>query len=285
MSKKETSKEKAGKEEISKEEISKEETKADAIIEKSDIDADCKLICGSRVVKMCGVEEKNVQEKILDLVEANKSITFSITTIPGEVHLRLATSQADEKAIKDLLKPVMREIKVRFGKQIYTTDENKTLEEAIYELLKEQNLTVTTAESCTGGALSARLVNVAGVSEVFKQGYITYSNKAKRQLLHVKKSTLKSVGAVSEKTAKEMAQGANFMSKSDVSLAVTGIAGPDGGTKEKPVGLVYIACGYGRDVQVRKFIFSGSRSEVREQSVVQALVLLRDCVLENYKTK
>ena len=119
-------------------------------------------------------------------------------------------------------------------------EQQKTLAEEVVELLKVDELTVTTAESCTGGLVAARLVDVPGVSEVFKQGFITYSNKAKRKLLNVKKTTLKEFGAVSEKTAREMAKGAILASGADAAIATTGIAGPDGGTEEKPVGLVYI---------------------------------------------
>ena len=108
--------------------------------------------------------------------------------------------------------------------------QKKTLAEEVVELLKVDELTVTTAESCTGGLVAARLVDVPGVSEVFKQGFITYSNKAKRKLLNVKKTTLKEFGAVSEKTAREMAKGAILASGADAAIATTGIAGPDGGT-------------------------------------------------------
>ena len=104
------------------------------------------------------------------------------------------------------------------------------------------DLTVSTAESCTGGMLAARLINVPGVSDSFKSGYITYANKAKRKILGVKKTTLAKYGAVSEETVREMVEGVVRVAKTDVGVAVTGIAGPDGGTKEKPVGLVYIAC-------------------------------------------
>ena len=110
--------------------------------------------------------------------------------------------------------------------------QKKTLAEEVVELLKVDELTVTTAESCTGGLVAARLVDVPGVSEVFKQGFITYSNKAKRKLLNVKKTTLKEFGAVSEKTAREMAKGAILASGADAAIATTGIAGPDGGTEE-----------------------------------------------------
>ncbi len=150
-----------------------------------------------------------------------------------------------------------------------------TLAEEVVELLKENGLTVTTAESCTGGLVAARLVDVPGVSEVFKQGFITYSNKAKRKLLNVKKTTLKEVGAVSEKTAREMAKGAILASGADASIATTGIAGPDGGTEEKPVGLVYLAVSVRGQIYTEEHQFEGDRMEVRESTVHAALTLLK----------
>lgn len=153
--------------------------------------------------------------------------------------------------------------------------QKKTLAEEVVELLKMDELTVTTAESCTGGLLAARLVDVPGVSEVFKQGFITYSNKAKRKLLNVKKTTLKEFGAVSEKTAREMAKGAILASGADAAIATTGIAGPDGGTEEKPVGLVYIGVSVRGQMYVEEYHFEGERSEVRESTVQAALALLK----------
>lgn len=150
-----------------------------------------------------------------------------------------------------------------------------TLAESVVKLLAEDELTVTTAESCTGGLVAARLVDVPGVSEVFKQGFITYSNKAKRKILNVKKETLKILGAVSEKTAKEMAKGAILASGADAAIATTGIAGPDGGTEEKPVGLVYIAVSVRGQMYVEEHHFKGSRAEVRESTVEAALALLK----------
>ena len=150
-----------------------------------------------------------------------------------------------------------------------------TLAEEVVKLLEEDELTVTTAESCTGGLVAARLVDVPGVSEVFKQGFITYSNKAKRKLLNVKKTTLKGVGAVSEKTAREMAKGAILASGADAAIATTGIAGPDGGTEEKPVGLVYIAVSVRGQMYVEGHHFEGDRTEVRESTVQAALALLK----------
>lgn len=234
----------------------------------------------SQMVKICGIGESIVETKIADLIEKQNNPTIAPYAKTGEVHLRITARAKDKAEAKKLIKPVTRELKVRFGKNIYTTDEKKTLEEAVVELLAAKNMTVTTAESCTGGAIAARIVNVPGASDVFKQGLVTYSNKAKRKYLMVKKSTLKSEGAVSEKTAREMAKGGCFMTKSDACIAVTGIAGPGGGTDRKPVGLVYISCCVGGHVEVRECRFNGNRSQVREQSVVSALTLLRDCILE-----
>ena len=148
------------------------------------------------------------------------------------------------------------------------------------DLLVANDLTISTAESCTGGLLAGRLINVPGVSEVFKRGVITYSNKAKRKMIGVKKVTLDRFGAVSEQVAGEMAKGTAALTKADVTVAITGLAGPDGGTQEKPVGLVYIGCYVKGNLTVKEYHLSGDRSKIRENTVAQALVLLRECVLE-----
>ena len=155
---------------------------------------------------------------------------------------------------------------------------NETLAEAIVKLLKEKHMTVTTVESCTGGLLSAALVDVSGASDVFYQGIVTYANEAKVRLAGVKECTLEAYGAVSEETAKEMAEGGARAANADACLSVTGIAGPSGGTKEKPVGLVYIGCFVNGTTVIEKNIFSGSRREVRQQSVEAALGLLIRCL-------
>jgi len=236
----------------------------------------------SQMVKLCGIGESAAETMIQDLISEQTNPTVAPYAKIGEVHIRVTAKAKDEEEAKKLVKPVVKELKARFGKNVYSTDENETLEDAVVKLLEKNELTVTTAESCTGGMLAARLVNVAGVSEVFREGFITYSNKAKRKLLGVQKSTLKKYGAVSEKTVKEMAKGAALITDSDASLAVSGIAGPDGGTEEKPVGLVYIGCYVNDKVTVREFKFKGNRSKVREQSVVKALTLLRECIQDEY---
>lgn len=148
-----------------------------------------------------------------------------------------------------------------------------TLEEQLVSLLIEKKMTVTTAESCTGGLISSTLVNVSGVSDVLKEAYVTYSNEAKQKRLGVKKETLERFGAVSSQTAREMAEGAAALAGADVALSATGIAGPGGGTSQKPVGLVYIGCCVRKNVRVKEFCFSGDRMENRLRTVEEALKL------------
>ena len=136
----------------------------------------------SVMVKICGLGESYVETQIADLIEIHSNPTFASYDKTGEVHLRVTAKAADEKEAKKLIKPMVKELKNRFGNSIYTTDENVTLEETVVNLLKEKELTLTTAESCTGGMLGARLTNVPGVSDVYKQGFITYSNRAKRKI-------------------------------------------------------------------------------------------------------
>ena len=147
------------------------------------------------------------------------------------------------------------------------------MEETVVRLLQEHKLTVTTVESCTGGLIAGTLVNVAGASDVLGEAYVTYSNEAKQRLAGVRAETLEQFGAVSEQTAGEMAAGAAKAAGADVAVSSTGIAGPGGGTKEKPVGLVYIGCYVRGKVQVRELRFHGTRMENRLHTVEEALYL------------
>lgn len=237
----------------------------------------------SKMVKISGMGESLVETQITDMIEAQSNPTIAPYAKCGEVHLRVTASAPTVEEAKKLVKPVVKELKERFKENVYTTKEEETLEYAVVKLLKKYDLTLATAESCTGGLFTGRIVNVAGASDVLKEGFITYSNKAKKKNLDVNKNTLKKYGAVSEQCAKEMAKGAAINTDSDVSVAITGIAGPDGGTDEKPVGLVYIGCFVNGKVTVKEFNFKGNRQKVREGAVVYALDLLRRCILENYK--
>ena len=236
----------------------------------------------SQTVKICGVGESKVETMVKDLIEGQTNPTIATYAKTGEVHLRVTAIAEGEKEARKLVKPIVKDLKGRFGSHIYTTDDEVTLEKAIVDLLLANKLTISTVESCTGGLLAARLINVPGVSEVFKSGYITYSNKAKRRLLGIKKNTLLKHGAVSKEIAREMVKGAALVSKADVTVSVTGIAGPDGGSEEKPVGLVYIGCDVCGRITVKDYHFSGDRSKIRENTVSAALSLMRECILQYY---
>lgn len=236
----------------------------------------------SQTVKICGVGESKAESMVEDLVDAQSNPTIAIYAKIGEVHLRVTATAQDEKEAKKLVKPMVKELKGRFGNHVYTADSEVTLEKAVVDLLMANKLTACTVESCTGGMLSARLINVPGVSEVFKSGYVTYSNKSKRKLLGIKKNILMKHGAVSEQIAREMAKTAAILARTDVSVSTTGIAGPDGGTPEKPVGLVYIGCNVCGRITVKECHFNGNREKIRESTVSAALSLMRECILQYY---
>ncbi|MSS63353.1 competence/damage-inducible protein A [Velocimicrobium porci] len=233
----------------------------------------------SEMVKVCGIGESRAETMILDLIEKQSNPTIAPYAKTSEVHFRITASGTSLEEAKKLVKPVVRELRERFGDSIYTTNEQETLEEKVVSMLLERNMTITTAESLTGGLLAGKLVNVPGASAVFDEGLITYSNRAKQKQLHVSKETLKTYGAVSEQTAYEMAKGALEVTQSDVSIAVTGLAGPDGGTDEKPIGLVYIGCCVDGNVTVEKYNFKGNRQKIRDNTVIMALDLVRRCIL------
>ena len=235
----------------------------------------------NKTIKLIGMNEVEIRTSISDWID-NEDVKIEIKPFDAKTYIILSADADTEEAAKDLIKPVSKEIKRRFGKYIYSTKEKITLEMSVVNLLEKNELTISTAESCTGGLLAGRLINVPGVSDVYKEGFITYTNKAKRKTLGVNKSTLKKYGAVSEQTAKEMAVGAALAADTDISISVTGIAGPDGGTNEKPVGLVYVGVCIKDIVHVEEFRFSGDRANVREQTVISALGLLRKCILEHF---
>lgn len=155
------------------------------------------------------------------------------------------------------------------------TGSNIEIEEVVAKLLIKNKLTISTAESCTGGMIASTLINYPGISEVFLEGAVTYSNEAKHKRLGVKNETLEKFGAVSEETAREMAEGIAKTAGTDCSIVTTGIAGPGGGSDEKPVGLVYVGVYINGDVTVEKCIFKGNRSSVRQQATIKGLDMIR----------
>lgn len=234
----------------------------------------------SKMVKICSVGESKAETMVMDLMENQSNPTIAPYAKTGEVHFRITARAKDEKEADKLMEPMLNELFQRFGDKIYTVEEDVTLEDAIVRLCREKNLTVTTAESCTAGLLAGRIMNVPGASEVFCEGYITYSNESKERILGVDADTLKNFGAVSHETAGQMARGAAKAAGADVAVSVTGIAGPGGGTKEKPVGLVYVGCFTRGKVRTEEFRFTGNRAKNREYAVVRALTILREELLK-----
>lgn len=236
-------------------------------------------ILESVTIKICGKGESSVETEILDLIDGQTNPTIATYAKTGEVHIRLTAKAKDKEHAMTLIHPVYEEIQSRFGNLIYTSEEQVTLEEAVVSLLKEKNMTLTTVESCTGGLLSGRIVNVSGASDILKRGFITYCDDAKAEMVHVKRKTLEKFTAVSSETAGEMAEGGAKAAGADACLSVTGIAGP-GGSEEQPAGLVYIGCCVKGHTEVRKYHFTGNRQKVREYAVVSALTFLRECLLK-----
>ena len=154
------------------------------------------------------------------------------------------------------------------------------LDKALVETLKNKSMTITTAESCTGGMVASSIVNISGASDIFKEGYITYSNEAKERILGVKHETLEKYKAVSAETAAQMAEGAVRISKADISVSVTGVAGPSR-EDDKPVGLVYIGCCYKGETHVKECDLSGDRYTIRCQSTKEALKFVLDIIKTN----
>lgn len=239
----------------------------------------CGQVFYSETVKIVGPGESSVETQILDMLDTQDNPTIASYAKTGEVHLRVTARAKDEKEAREKTAPVVEELYRRFGNAVYTTDADETLEMALTKLLMKKKYIMTTAESCTGGMIAARMVNAPGVSAVLKSGFITYANEAKEELLGVSHDTLEKYGAVSRETAEEMAEGAAKAAHTDAAVAVTGIAGPDGGTKEKPVGLVYIGVNVRGNVEVREYHFSGSRQKIRESVTAAALTFLREKLL------
>lgn len=148
----------------------------------------------------------------------------------------------------------------------------------ILQQCKAKGLKITTAESCTGGLLAALLTEIAGASSMFERGIVSYSNEAKQDMLGVDKALLEKYGAVSSQVAQAMAEGALKNSKSDVAVSITGIAGPDGGSPAKPVGLVFIAVATKKRVTYSENIFNGTRNDIRMQSVAKALAMIGEAI-------
>ena len=228
----------------------------------------------SEVLRIIGVGESKVENDILDIIDSQTNPTIATYAKGYECTLRITAKAKSVEEAKELIKPMSDEMKRRFGQSLYATGET-SIEEVVAKMLVENNLKIAVAESCTGGMVSASLINYPGISSVFMEGCVTYSNEAKMKSLGVKKETLDVYGAVSDKCAKEMASGVAARYNTNVGIATTGIAGPGGGTDEKPVGLVYFGIYINGKVISKKYVFNGDRQGVRERATRTILNDLR----------
>ncbi|NRY60739.1 competence/damage-inducible protein A [Clostridium beijerinckii] len=233
----------------------------------------------SRVVKILGIGESAVAEEIKDLIDAQTNPTIAPYAKDVGVMLRITAKAATKDEALKLIEPIEEEIKNRLGDNVYAS-EDINIEEVVARLLIEKKLTISTAESCTGGMIASYLINYPGISEVFLEGAVTYSNEAKHNRLGVNNDILNKYGAVSEETAREMAIGIAKTANTDVSIVTTGIAGPEGGTLEKPVGLVFIGVYVQGKVTIQKCLFKGDRNKVRLQATITGLDMLRRILIK-----
>ena len=235
----------------------------------------------SKTLRLYGIGESNLELEILDIINEQTNPTVALYAKELEVTIRITAKAENEREAFKLIKPVEEKIKSRVGKYVYTegdisiSEGETALEDAVSKLLVEKNLTIAVAESCTGGLVSSSLINYPGISSVFLEGCVTYSNDSKMKRLGVKRETLEEFGAVSEQTAIEMAEGIAKGLKANIGISTTGVAGPGGGTKEKPVGLVYTAIYINGKTIVKKNIFNGDRRKIRLRATRDLLNELR----------
>ncbi len=232
----------------------------------------------SRTLRIVGLGESLVEERARDLMHGDNP-TVAPYAKTGEVHLRVTARAASDEEADALIAPMESRLRDRLGDVVYGVD-GETLEYAVVQFLMLLGKTVATAESCTGGLVSQRLTSVPDSSRVFGEGFVTYSNEAKRRYLGVNEETLARHGAVSGETAREMAEGARDASGADIAVSVTGIAGPGGGMPEKPVGTVHIGLAWEDGVISEHHAFLGSRADVRTRSAQAALNLVRRYLID-----
>lgn len=233
----------------------------------------------SRVLRVAGVGESAMETLVKDLIDAQDNPTIAPYAKPNESLLRITARAATKEQAEQMIEPLARKIYERLGNAIYAEGET-SLEAVVAQMMIDRQMTLAISESCTGGLLTAAFVEYPGISKILCDGIVSYSNKAKMSLLGVKQETLETYGAVSHETAAEMAKGVAERSGVDIGISTTGVAGPDGGTPEKPVGLVYVGLCIDGVVKTKEFHFVGNRQRIRERTVYYALNWLRLELLE-----
>jgi nicotinamide-nucleotide amidase len=228
----------------------------------------------SQYVNLFGIGESSAEDMVKDLISEQSDPSIAIYAGNGVISFRLTTKAKSEEEGYEIIKPIKDEMAKRFGQLVFSYDSTDFVKVFVENLIKK-NLTISTAESCTGGLIAKMITDVSGASSIFERGYITYSNTAKADELNVSEETLKKYGAVSEETALEMVEGLYNKTKSNICISVTGIAGPNGGSKEKPVGLVYVGYAVDGDFKVKKLNLTGDRERIRRLTAFSSLDLIR----------
>ena len=230
----------------------------------------------ARTLRFVGLGESALEDAIKDIIQNQSNPTIAPYAIgrAGEVTLRICAKAKERQGAEELIEPVAKKIMELVGEYVYGTDDDN-LAEVVVKKLIENGLTISVAESITGGAFTSEIVSVAGASKILGESYVTYSNESKMRLLRVKEETLKTYGAVSAETAKEMAYGAAKISGADMAISFTGIAGPSGGTDEKPVGLMYMSLWYNGRCEVKKHMLFGDRNRIRDRAVALGFDMIR----------
>lgn len=236
----------------------------------------------SRYYNLSDIGESAAEDRLLDLIDTQINPTIATYAKMGEVLIRITANGNDENEINALLDQYEAIMLSRFEDNIFTFSK-ESLQETVCKLLMTENISLATAESCTGGLIASQLTEYPGISKVFGTGLVTYSNEAKINLLGVKRDTLEVYGAVSAETASEMCENLQNISKAMISVAVTGIAGPDGGSAEKPVGLVYIGVCYKGKTDIYQYHFNGERKVVQQKTANKVFHLIRKTIVDKSK--
>ncbi|MFN7975812.1 MAG: competence/damage-inducible protein A [Acidobacteriota bacterium] len=228
----------------------------------------------ARKLLVAGLSESRVDEIASPLYKRARGIRTTILFSAGQIELHLNGEAATEAAARRRVDALAAKLRTALGTHVFGEAE-ETLEQVVVDGLRRRGARVATAESCTGGLLGQRITSVPGSSDVYELGVVTYANWAKHDLIGVKEETLEAHGAVSEETAREMAEGVRARGRAAYGLAITGIAGPDGGTESKPVGTVYVGLASGRGTRVVRLMLPGRRESVRRLATQAALNMLR----------
>lgn len=227
----------------------------------------------TRVLHTAGIAESEIDHRIADLFRALENPKIAVLAHGYRCDVKIMAKAASEKRAVEMIEPVEREMRTRLHGFVYGAGD-VTLPAAIHALLQQREQSIAVAESCTGGAIAADLTSVPGSSRSFMGGVVAYDNAVKVKLLGVRETTLQNAGAVSEETAIEMAQGVRARLGTDCGLGITGIAGPEGGSAEKPVGLVWTAIATPQETRAAKAHFRGDRAQIQMRARVNALTML-----------